>query len=120
MSIYFEVEDDKKVVKIMQDGLQIGQIFSPSSSGGHIDNAIQICGFSEAFDYWSCGVFKGFKDIQLLFDNTKFKGRYTSMQNCLRCFHDPCQCENTKKGTNPFNVKREVDLKGRLKYIREE
>ncbi len=36
---------------------QVGQIFTPSGSGEDCKNAIQICGFTEAFDLWGCGVF---------------------------------------------------------------
>lgn len=54
---------------------EIGHIFTPSGSGQPFINAIQICGFDEAFDLWGCGVFgdkatgKMKKDIQLIWFN---------------------------------------------------
>ena len=134
---------------------KVGQIFSPSGSRENCINAIQICGFTEAFDLWSCGVYKHKKDIQLLFDNIDIQGEFNpSLDGCCKCFHDPCGCEDRKigdivklfkeltkdqrdtlkrlreegdiekqvnylidcQGKNPFTVKRERDLIGRIKY----
>jgi hypothetical protein len=55
----------------------IGHIFTPSGSGKTYTNAIQICGFDDAFDLWGCGVFGDVetkqmkKDIQLKFSMYK-------------------------------------------------
>lgn len=102
--ITFEI-DDEGAVAIMRAGKRIGQIFSPSGTGRDVENAIQVCGFSDAFDYWGCGPFKGFKDIQLLFDDHKMGGEFAhALDGCARCYRRPCCCE-TKKGV-PFVVKR--------------
>jgi hypothetical protein len=59
----------KDVPKIIEK--EIGHIFTPSGSARDNLNAIQICGFDEAFDLWGCGVFGNKetnnmqKDIQL-------------------------------------------------------
>lgn len=116
---------------------EIGHIFTPSGSSNDTKNAIQVCGFTEAFDLWGCGVFPGYKDIQLLFDNGVMGGVFNNadLSQCCRCFRDPCQCENKvfmdknreeietpEKVTlpNPFNVKREEDIRDRIsKVIRE-
>lgn len=51
---------------------EIGKIFTPSGSAENHINAIQICGFDYAFDYWGCGVYgdkttnKMKKDIQVM------------------------------------------------------
>ena len=120
-------------IKIMKGGVEIGQIFSPADTSEDKTNAIQVCGFSEAYDFWSCGVYPGFKDIQLLFDDKKLEGEFTSdFGECMRCFHKPCQCEvktnrrakswgdeeivsDKKEPTNPFIVKRQEQLKDRFK-----
>lgn len=122
--------EDNQYVAIMKGDKQIGRIFSPSSSSENIENAIQICGFSEAFDLWGC-VMDGYKDIQLLFDEKQYttpkdkEGTpiYRSVANCDRCFSTPCCCEiptdyktDDWKTSNPFIVKREGMLKYRLKY----
>ena len=66
-----KVKDDikngtsKQYVAIMKGKKQVGRIFTPSGSGEDKLNAIQICGFSEAYDLWGC-VMDGYKDIQLL------------------------------------------------------
>jgi hypothetical protein len=73
MKIHFELDSDQKVLIKNGDEL-IGHIFTPAGSGEDVANAIQVCGFSEAFDLWGCGIFGGFKDIQLLFDNHGMAG----------------------------------------------
>jgi hypothetical protein len=75
MRIEFEFKNKEKILimGINEKGnkKQIGQIFTPSSSAENNLNAIQICGFDEAFDLWGCGVFgdketgEMKKDIQL-------------------------------------------------------
>lgn len=113
--ISFKLKSDNKVL-IMRDEKEIGQIFTPSSSGNNILNAIQVCGFSEAFDLWGCGPFKGFKDIQLLFDGKMMGGKSEfSVYKCHSCFRDPCQCEVRLPSLNPFTVKRQTDLEERIK-----
>ena len=93
----------------------VGQIFSPSSSGNDVKNAIQICGFSEAFDLWGCGVFKGFKDIQLLFDGKKMEGNFDErLEGCLRCYMGPCQCEESDESKIPFKIKSCHELENRF------
>ena len=102
----------------MEDGKEIGHIFSPSGSGHTDINYIQICGFSESYDLWGCGIYKGFKDIQLLFDGKKMPGEPTNaFDNCLKCFMEPCQCEVRGKGLIPFTVKSSFteNLKKRIK-----
>lgn len=39
----------------------IGNIFTPSGSGHTYKNAIQICGFTEAFDLWGCANYQTYK-----------------------------------------------------------
>lgn len=102
MKIRFEFVDDQhiKIIGVEEkDGVvlshEMGRIITPSGSGGDTKNAIQVCGFSEAFDFWGCGYygiektegeidmlkrhghllpwnrspeFNHVKDIQLLFD----------------------------------------------------
>ena len=106
----------RKVI-IKQNGKEVGHIFTPSGSGNDVENAIQVCGFSQAFDLWGCGIYKGYKDIQLLFDGDIMGGQDTNcdLHECPRCFRKPCKCE-TKEG-NPFTVKSSFDkeFKKRLK-----
>lgn len=106
---------EKEVEILNDDGVKVGQIFTPSSSANNNQNCIQVCGFSEAFDFWGCGIFKGFKDIQLLFDEKAMKGHFDS-DGCCRCFIFPCNCEVKHNSiyTNPFMVKREEELKERI------
>lgn len=92
--ISFKLKTDTQVL-ILRDGWPIGHIFSPAGSGEDVANAIQVCGFSEAYSLWACGIYKGFKDIQLLYDKTKLRGEYEP-NNCWCCFHNPCQCETAK------------------------
>ena len=121
MEIEFEMEDKKKIKIIaVQDGKRkmIGHIFTPGGSGSYIKNAIQVCGFSDAVDYWGCALFAKLndkkavvnrltsnrndsyvqvKDIQLKFDfdtephHTK---HYDMGKDCLGCYNDPCTCDN--------------------------
>ena len=60
MKIEFEFIRKEKVNIIGVEGKirkLIGHIFTPSGSGEDTLNAIQICGFEEAFDLWGCGIF---------------------------------------------------------------
>lgn len=118
---------------------EIGRIFTPSGSSEDIINAIQVCGFSEAFDFWGCANYemplttddrskiiyglkeekiplKQTKDIQLLFDfeanPTRMWGRGKSLDECEGCFNNPCTCDNkgNHKHISPYNIKRQGDL----------
>ena len=101
----------------------VGMIFTPSSSGHNVKDAIQVCGFTEALDLWGCGIFadKGVqvKDIQLRFtpttephvldriverDGTGFELR--TQMPCIRCYNHPCTCEVKTPGKNPYVAKR--------------
>lgn len=110
----------------------VGHIFTPSGSGQDNKNAIQVCGFSEAFDLWGCGIFakpktktEGYeyvrdgngekvfemaKDIQLLFDSETLPITDLVCDYCWSCFNNPCTCEIKVKYSNPYTVKREQDL----------
>lgn len=103
-------------IKIMKNNEEVGHIFTPSGSGEDIINAIQVCGFAEAFDIWGCGIYKGYKDIQLLFDEGIMGGKdiNTDLTKCLRCFRQPCQCENKDSQKIAFNVKTRHEIKERL------
>jgi len=60
MKIEFEFKNKEKIDIIGIHGKVrklIGHIFTPSGSGEDTLNAIQVCGFEEAFDLWGCGVF---------------------------------------------------------------
>jgi Zn finger protein HypA/HybF involved in hydrogenase expression len=56
MKITFKLVDDQHI-NIMSGDKKIGIIFSPSGTGEVYSNAIQVCGFEEAFDLWGCGIF---------------------------------------------------------------
>ncbi len=97
--IKFAQVNDTEVEIINDKGEVIGKIFSASDVANVSLNAIQVCGFSEAFDYWACGNFVHKKDIQLLFNNDLIAGEFSSsFEDCQRCFHKPCQCEDRKLG----------------------
>jgi hypothetical protein len=108
-------KDIAQKIIIRKDGNIVGHIFSPSGSSNDTTNAIQICGFTEAFDLWGCGIFKGFKDIQLLFDEGIMGGidNKADLKECMKCYRKPCQCEN-KDLEQPFNIKRESMLSNRV------
>ena len=64
MNIKFEFIDNKHIAIVMEnEGKEkvVGRIFSPSGSGEIYTNAIQICGFTEAFDLWGCANFQKIK-----------------------------------------------------------
>lgn len=139
--ITFEPIEDKEIkkrtgqtiytkvrIRDHMSGKEIGHIFSPGGSGEDIENAIQVCGFTEAFDLWGCGIYHGYKDIQLLFDEGIMGGKTNhNLSKCCRCYRNPCQCENKirltkdqKKGIEetgknnivrslPFNIKSSWD-----------
>lgn len=62
--ITFKIES-KHRVKIMRNKKQIGHIFSEGSYSGK--NTIQMCGFDMVTGVWSCGPFKGKKDLCVRF-----------------------------------------------------
>lgn len=125
--ITFEMNNEQSI-NILRNGKLVGHIFSPAGSGGTNTNAIQICGFTEAFDYWGCARFPGYKDIQLLFDSGALASKNTdfSLRECLKCYRSPCQCENRAddligkvtivQNANPFDLRREHNLTDRIKY----
>jgi len=121
IDIFLEYEDFKKEGSGFEKKSKIiGHIFSPSGSGNDITNAIQICGSSEAFELWGCGMFgkpktilskqslgrqyyhdsKGnkiieqVKDIQLFFDEDTIEHEIDNLDMCNRCFNVECTCEN--------------------------
>lgn len=129
--ITFNKVSDKHI-DVVLDGLNVGRIFSPSGSSYEITNAIQICGFEEAFDLWGCGLYGEIngnvkrmkKDIQLIFtpyENAEQKGLLAHM-GCERCFSAPCICTGERVvfsqmfGADlPFAVRRESDIKNLIK-----
>ena len=80
--------------------------------------AIQVCGFTKIYDLWGCGVYgkkenlidkdelnksiitqlinrkvTHYKDIQLQFDfNTDKIRDNDTLNNCHRCYNNPCTC----------------------------
>lgn len=145
MEIIFELDTEKRVKIIGVEGEQrkeIGHIFTPSGSGHTTRNAIQVCGFDEAFDLWGCGLYgeleehshpisasrgeykqssfiRAKKDIQLAF--RIYDNKTEISPGCVRCYTSPCVCENDreKKGAMPYNVKREFEIKDKLEYVNE-
>lgn len=127
MEITFKMVNDKEIDIYSGENL-IGHIFTPAGSGCDTKNAIQICGFEEAFDYWGCGIFgeKGEadkavmkKDIQLMFKDYKRAERRETNHTwhaCVCCYNDPCTCEqgtqteSGEKSRCPYVPKRSEDL----------
>lgn len=121
MKLKFDLKDERHINIInKEDGRIVGRIFTPSGTGEVIENAIQVCGFSRAFELWGCGVIgdnekKPLQDIQLLFKDFKSKtganmegvSFYASdkailvKNGCDRCFHfkdefGNCKCSELK------------------------
>lgn len=104
MKITFKLLD--KQVAIMNGDKEIGRIFSPSGTSRDKPNAIQVCGFSQAFEYWGCGRYGDGKgnpkrDIQLLFEEDSQmeslqSKRIITNDYCQRCFYpiDICMCKD--------------------------
>ena len=116
---------------------EIGHIITPAGSGETSINAIQICGFDHAYDFWGCGVYgdkvtgKMKKDIQLIWFNNYnkmtcdeirkikvsekiMKDRFSIGEEdgvCHKCFNYPCTCEINIEYENPYMVKTEQDVK---------
>lgn len=147
MKIKFKQIDEQHIKIIgIQDEIEkeIGCIFTPSSSGQNILNAIQICSVEEVFDYWGCSRYikgegtkkrilnalgnekdnyKQMKDIQVLFsfdaEHSDWRKRNIEFsKDCDACFNYPCTCENkgNHKEINPFNIKREWQLQDKIEY----
>ncbi|MEK6884553.1 MAG: hypothetical protein AABY22_33280 [Nanoarchaeota archaeon] len=94
MKITFKLLNDQKIL-IMNGYKEIGHIFTPASSGNDITNAIQVCGFEEAYDYWGCGIYGEEKivkipltpeDISHLFEFSKSENKWQQemAENCLK------------------------------------
>ena len=139
MKIEFEIINKEyvNIIGIEATGKRnvIGCIFTPSGTGVDNLNAIQVCGFKEAFDLWGCGrfvypklkpndmeyeklsgqkVFQYAKDIQLMYDDESVSANMLGskwVENCTGCFNKPCTCERKEKYENPYCVKREQELK---------
>lgn len=133
MEIKFKLIDEKHIKIINEKGEDIGQIFCPAGSGELYNNAIQICGFEDAYDLWGCAcyerpsfdeqrityktdkngkkIYEQVKDIQLRFSEESRRG-YTSenLSHCYRCYNDPCTCEVKIKTENTYTLKRSHDL----------
>lgn len=138
MDIEFELEDKNNVrVIAVQDGerKEVGHLFTPAGSGHYIKNAIQVCGFSDAYDLWGCAVFARksdkdkvvarlinnydpyiqVKDIQLMFDfdTEQHHTRHSKMgMDCLGCYNDPCTCDN---GKFKFNENEILEGKSKIR-----
>lgn len=142
MKIKFKMVSEKEIQIVNGRGNKVlGQIFTPSGSGRQNEGCIQVCGFTDAFDLWGCGVFarkmrirtkknafkfKQVKDIQLKFDRdveTHHSGLYKIFKD-KHGFPKPKKsikkCErcfnhpcscDDKKGKNPYRVKREYDVR---------
>lgn len=86
IKVEFEQKSKKEIlifgIDVAGNRKEIGRIFAPAGSGETHINAIQICGFDHAFDFWGCGVYgdkatgQMKKDIQLMWFNN-----YDKMDN---------------------------------------
>jgi len=122
MDIKFELFNEKEV-KIMNDGKEVGRIFSPAGTMRDVTNAIQICGFKDAYDLWGCGVFfdknsENNRDIQLYFKEDSHTGsnheisKFELLSDCGRCFmpKKKCKCYDLK-------IKTKKDIEKDLKEV---
>lgn len=48
---------NQSLIHVLLHGKEVGRIFTPGGTSHDIQNAIQVCGFEDAFDYWGCGVY---------------------------------------------------------------
>lgn len=135
MRIEFELINKElvRIIGIDANGKRnnIGEIFTPSGSGNDSLNAIQVCGFKEAFDLWGCAryiypklnkeetsyqkdvlgtIYQHAKDIQLMYDDETVRHVGENREVCEECYNDPCTCEKILK-SGPYTVKRENELK---------
>lgn len=141
MNIKFRLVNEKEIIILNEEPLknqgtvskEIGRIFTPSSSSNNITNAIQVCGFEEAFDLWGCAMYarpltedeqvlknlgnhntkmKQCKDIQLLFmpGSTHHVQKGDILKDCGRCYNIPCSCDNKipEETFEKFNVEKNV------------
>jgi len=131
MKLKFVLKDKKHINIINEDdGRIVGRIFTPSGTGEKIEEAIQICGFSRAFELWGCAVMgdndgKPLQDIQLLFKDFKSKkgedmrGIGFGVSNipiidkngCDRCFNwrdefGNCKCSELKVHRRYKDIKK--------------
>ena len=77
--ITFKLENDNATsVAILQDGKQVGRVWSEHKDGTtpfphdqteHTLNSIQLCGFDRQSEVWSCGPFEGKRDSCFTFIN---------------------------------------------------
>ncbi len=107
MKITFELENEQNV-RILGDGKEIGQVFSPAGTSRDKPNAIQVCGFESAFNLWGCGVYsnKGGlprQDVQLLFNKDTFNkpSKYLGLSLnllCHKCYYSKkdCKCKDVR------------------------
>jgi hypothetical protein len=113
---------------------EVGCIFTPT--GSNVVNAIQICGFREAYDLYGCARYQypisydprkkicdglenknvqfiQTKDIQLMFDietrPTDSCKIWDITNGCCRCYNEPCTCEN--KIEKPLEYDRDALIK---------
>ena len=98
-------------VKVMHDGNHVGNIWSESDSGGtpypHNEELptlekIQICGFADISEVWSCGVFHGTKDVCVRF-NPMMDDYYKGYQKEYQRYIDACFKKNVPQLIKPFN-----------------
>lgn len=140
MKLKFELKDNENINIINEeDGRIIGRIFTPSGTSRDIPNAIQICGFSRAFELWGCGVIgdnnsQPTQDIQLLFKDFKSKNDMNGKSfgtrtnnDCWRCFHKKddagnCKCSELKIFRRYEDIekyeKRRKNYENKLKLLR--
>lgn len=112
MNLKFRLKNDE-CVEIMNEEKVIGHIFTPAGTSHDIENAIQVCGFDDAFDFWGCGVFgdgKGNpkKDIGLLFNSNSTKDdriadKISLSHGCHKCYNlkENCKCEDLRVKSRP-------------------
>ncbi len=134
MELEFELKNKQEVRVIATDNgirKEVGYIFTPSGSGHDIRNAIQVCGFTDAFDLWGCAIFAKngdkekvvarlsnrnsfiqVKDIQLKFDwDTELHHSKVKLgDECMGCYNNPCTCDNKKLVLNADEI---IEGKGR-------
>ena len=147
MKLKFDLKNKKHINIINEeDGRIVGRIYTPSGTGEDVEDAIQICGFSRAFELWGCGVFgdnkgEALQNIQLLFKDFKSKtvgGMNKDMSGvsfgaknlpimnkdgCERCFHwkdnfGNCKCSELKVHKRYEDIEKWE--KRRKKYERKE
>ena len=129
MKLEFELKNKQEVSVIAIDkGVRkkVGYIFTPSGSGHYVKNAIQVCGFTDAFDLWGCAVFAKsgdkekiiarldnrinsfiqVKDIQLKFDwDTELHLSIAKLgKDCVGCYNNPCTCDNKRLMLNTNEI----------------